>query len=81
VSTSKGEDYEDAESSDVDGSDSAWSRRYGTRDAAGMLPVRGLLRRVLRLLVEANQNKGGVGQWPTPLFVLTWLLISANIEI
>jgi hypothetical protein len=44
LSTSKGEDYEDAKSNSVDGSDGGGSCKNSDGKAGGMLPFRRLLR-------------------------------------
>jgi hypothetical protein len=55
LSTSKGEDYEDVESSSVDGGDCTRTDEHGKGGAHIMLCVCGLLRLVFRLQVNASE--------------------------
>jgi hypothetical protein len=60
LSTSKGEDYEDAKSDAVDGSNRTRCGRDG-KSAYNMLCVGRLLRLVQRLQVRAGSEERGVG--------------------
>ena len=55
LSTSKGEDYEDVESSSIDGGDCTRTDGYGKGGAHIVLCVCGLLRLVFRLQVNASE--------------------------